>query len=276
MVVNLQRMKINLYKISGLLFAILFLGSCVPNKRLVYLQERNENATYTDSFTFNRQQYKLQPNDIVNVEIKAISPNPEFSAIFTAATTGTQNIASSATSQGGDLYYTLGYNINDSGYIIFPLLGRVDVAGLTVSEAAIKIQTEIRKVEAGVLVVVRLGGIRFSILGEVNRPGKFSALQSQLTLFEAIALAGDLKEIARRDKIVLVRQYPSGAKIHYLDILDKNIINSPYYFLQPNDFIYVEPLKRRAYGVGVNGLQTLTTVLTLISTTLVLVAYISK
>ncbi len=269
-------MKINLYKISGLLLAILFLGSCVPNKRLVYLQEKDKNATYTDSFTYNRSQYKLQVNDNVNIEIKTLNPNPEFTAIFTAATSGMQNIASAAGGQGGDLFYTLGYNINDSGYIIFPLLGRVDIVGLTLPEAALKIQNELHKIETGILVVVRLGGIRFSILGEVNHPGKFSALQSQLTLFEAIALAGDMKEIARRDKIALVRQYPNGAKIHYLDILDKNIINSPYYFIQPNDFIYVEPLERRAYGVGVNGLQTLTTVLTLISTTLVMVAYINR
>ncbi len=271
-------MKRTLYKASGLLFVILFLGSCIPNKRLVYLQEKDEKATYTDSFTYKREEYKLQINDIIKVEVTTINDNPEFIAMFSNSNGGgggAQNLAAGG-GMGGDLYYTTGYTVNDSGYIVFPLIGRVDVVGLSLLQVSQKIQDKLSESESGVQVITRLGGIRFSILGEVNRPGKFVALQNQVTLFEAVALAGDMKEIARRDKIALVRQYPNGAKIHYIDILDKNIINSPYYFLQPNDFIYVEPLERRAYGVGVNGLQTLTTVLTLISTTLVLVAYINR
>lgn len=271
---NPQRMRKTLFKVTGLLFVILFLGSCISNKKLVYLQEKDKAATYVDSFKFDRSQYRLQANDNINVDVK--TANTEFAAMFTNTSMGGQNIASIGGTTGGDLFYTQGYNINDSGDIFFPLIGKVNVAGLTLLEAGNKVETELRRFESDVQVVARLGGIRFSILGEVNRPGKFVALQNQITIFEAIALGGDLKEIARRDKIALVRQYPGGAKIHYIDVLDKNIITSPYYFLQPNDFIYVEPLKRRAYGVGVNGLQTLTTVLTLISTTLVLVTFINR
>ena len=267
-------MKKYQYKLIVVLLVSLFLGSCVSNKRVVYLQEKNEGVAYTDSFKFDRQMYKLQKNDIVNIDVAGI--NEKFAKFFMIGNVATQNLGNASVNTGGDLFYTSGYNINDSGYINFPLLGMVKVSGLTIFEIEKKIAKELEMYEKGMHVVARLGGVRFSLVGEFNRPGKYVVMQNQLNIFEAIATGGDLKEIARRDKIVLLRQYPDGAKIHYLDVLDKNIIGSPYFYLQPNDVIYVEPLKRRAYGVGVNGLQTLTTLLSIISTTLVVVTFLNQ
>lgn len=267
-------MKKYQYKLIVVLLVSLFLGSCVSNKKVVYLQEKNENVTYTDSFKFDRQLYRLQAQDIVNIDVAGI--NEKFAKFFMIGNIGTQNLGAQSANTGGDLFYTSGYNINDSGYIKFPLLGLVKVSGLTTFEIETKITKELELYEKGMHVVARLGGIRFSLIGEFNKPGKFVVMQNQVNIFEAIAAGGDLKEIARRDKVVLLRQYPDGAKIHYLDVLDKNIIASPYFYMQPNDVIYVEPLKRRAYGVGVNGLQTLTTLLSIISTTLVVVTFLNQ
>lgn len=267
-------MKKYQYKLIVVLLVSLFLGSCVSNKRVVYLQEKDDNVTYSDSFKFDRQLYRFQPQDVVNVDVAGI--NEKFSKYFMIGNMATQNLGNLSANSGGDLFYTSGYNINDSGYINFPLLGLVKVSGLTTFEVEKKIGKELELYEKGMHVVARLGGIRFSLVGEFNRPGKFVVMQTQVNIFEAFATGGDLKEIARRDKIVLLRQYPDGAKIHYLDVLDKNIIASPYFYLQPNDVIYVEPLKRRAYGVGVNGLQTLTTLLSIISTTLVVVTFLNQ
>lgn len=262
-------------KIVLILFSCLFMASCISNKRIVYLQEKNKEITYSDTFKYDRSQYKLQINDIINVDV--VTRNSEFSKLFSTGTTGNQNIAAmGGGGGGGDLYYAIGYPINDSGQVIFPLIGAVKVAGLTILQTKEKLQKELSVYESDIQVFVRIGGLRFSLLGEFNRPGKMVALQNQLTIFEAIALGGDLTEMARREKIILLRQYPDGARIHYIDVLDKNIVNSPFYFLQPNDLLYAEPLKRRAYGIGTTGLETFSTALALVTTTLLLINYFNR
>lgn len=258
-----------------LIFSCLFLGSCITNKKILYLQELDSNTNYTDTVKYSRNQYRLQVNDIINIEVK--TRNTEFAALFgNSSIAGAGGLGNIAGGGGGDLFYTVGYTISDSGSINFPFLGKVDIAGLTINEVSEKLEKELRVFQVDALAIVRLGGLRFTLLGEFNRPGKYVILQNQVTIYEAIATGGDLKEIARRDKVVLVRQYPDGARIHYINVLDKNLINSPYYFLQPNDLLYVEPLKRRAYGIGVNGLQTLSTALSVISTALLLINYFNR
>lgn len=262
------------FKILIVSIVALFLGSCVSNKRVVYFQEKNAEVSYSDTFKYDRTYYKLQPHDIINVEVTGTNEN--FVKIFQNTNPSSQNLGNIGVTTGSDLFYTVGYTINDSGYIKYPLVGYIKVSGLTILEIGQKIEAELKLFEANMEVTARIGGIRFSLLGEFNRPGKYVLMQNQVNLFEAVSIGGDLKEIARRDKVVLLRQYPDGAKIHYIDLLDKNVINSPYYFLQPNDVLYVEPLKRRAYGIGVNGLQTLTTLLSIISTTLVVITFLNQ
>ena len=94
---------------------------------------------------------------------------------------------------------------------------------------------------------------------------------SLTTIFEAIALAGDLNMVAQRDQVSLIRQYPDGTRIHRLNLLDQSIIDSPYYFIQPNDVIYVEPMKQKSFGIGVTGAQTITTIISVVSTSLALI-----
>ena len=113
---------------------------------------------------------------------------------------------------------------------------------------------------------VQLGGIRFSTLGEFRRPGKHVVLQNQITIFEAIALSGDLTTVADRENLHLVRQYPEGTRIHTVNLLDQNIISTPYYFLHPNDVVYAEPLPERWWGIEVNGAQTLGVVMNTLAT----------
>jgi polysaccharide export outer membrane protein len=116
-----------------------------------------------------------------------------------------------------------------------------------------------------------LGGIRYSALGEFRRPGKFVVLQERMTIFEAIANAGDLNTIAKRDEVMLIRQYPDGTKIHRINLNDRQIIASPYYFIQPNDQLYVEPMKVREVGSGENAAQSLLLFTSILTTGLLLI-----
>jgi polysaccharide export outer membrane protein len=133
---------------------------------------------------------------------------------------------------------------------------------MTLEEVRILVENEIKTyVTSEIFVRVKLGGIRFSSLGEFRRPGKYVVLQDRLTIFEAIAQAGDMTTVAKRDEILLIRQYPEGTRIHRINLNDRQIVKSPFYFIQPNDQIYAEPLKVREVGAGDSSAQTIALVI---------------
>ena len=251
------------------LFAALFFlatTSCVPTKKMIYLQPEEGQATET--FKYDRQEYKLQVNDILDVKISSL--NPDVNAIFNASSMATMQVAQATAQKGGDLYYMTGYSVSPEGEIDIPFVGKVNVSGKSLDEAYLAIDEKVGDLFNNYHLQVKLGGIRFSALGEFNLPGKHVVMQNQATIFEAIALSGDLNQVARRDEIKLIRQYPDGTKIHTINLLDQSIIGSPYYFVQPNDVLYAEPLPQRAWGVGITGAQTLSTIISTLSTSLAL------
>ena len=256
--------------IFNLLIVAILVGtslvSCVPKKKMVFLQSETNNIDSV--FFYEREVYKLQISDIVDVKI--ISLDEQVNEIFNS----NANASSSQVAQVanlGDLYYVTGYSINDSGNIYLPIIGEVNIVGLSLEEVKVAISQKAERYFSKYYLSVKIGGVRFSAIGEFARPGKYTILQNQATIFEAIALAGDLLMVASRSDVKLIRQYPGGTKIHTLNLLDKKLIHSPYYFIQPNDVIYVEPLKAKSWGVGVNAAQSTALILSLVSSTLLII-----
>lgn len=247
-----------------LIFILNCSSSCISNKKLIYLQNKSgDKALAADSLIhYSVPVYRLQYNDIVDVQIKTTIP--EMNAIFGLGDPANRvQTNSQSLSQGaGDVYYITGYTIDQKGDVKLPFIGKVKLMGLTIEEAEQTITQRLasyfKKLSVEDLYVkVKLGGIRFSTFGEFTRPGKYVALQDRMTIFEAIALSGDLTIQAKRSKVTLMRQYPEGTRMHILDLNDRAIIQSPYYFIQPNDQLYVEPMKVREFGTGVTTSQTL-------------------
>lgn len=255
-------------KALALLFLLVLIAGCVPKKDLVYLQAEDLAKSGDTTLSYQRRDYHLQVNDILDVQIRSM--NPEANELFQGTSNNNQQMQAGIRS-GGDIYYMTGYSVNDSGYIDLPVLGLIEVEGLTISEAEDKIRQEVEKYYSKYYLRVKLGGIRYSAIGEFMAPGKYTILQNQLTIFEAIANAGDLTTVANRDKVQIIRQYPGGTKIHTINLLDRSIVNSPYYFIQPNDIIYVEPLQRKTLGFGINAASTLTTLVSILSSGLALI-----
>jgi len=250
------------------LIAVSFLlatTSCVPTKKMIYLQA--EEGQNTETFKYDRQEYKLQENDILDVQIRSM--NPEINALFSPGAAMNQNMQAGVQS-GGDLYYMTGYSVNEEGAIELPFVGKINVQGQTLEEAKASVTAEVSKMFKSFHLQVKLGGIRYSALGEFRSPGKKVILQNQATIFEAIAASGDLTQVANRNEVRLIRQYPDGTKIHTINLLDQSIISSPYYFIQPNDVLYAEPLSQKSWGVGITGAQTLSTIVSTLSTSLAL------
>ena len=244
------------------LIFLMSLTSCVPVESMIYLRTDEENAT--EIFEYDKAEYHLQVNDILDVKISSL--NPEVNAIFNNASHGWIQAANASVQTGGDLFYITGYSIDQDGKIAIPFVGKVDVLGLTLDTAYSRIDRKVSELFTNYHLQVKLGGVRFSALGEFNRPGKHVVMQNQVTILEAIALVGDLSIVANREQIRLIRQYPNGTKIHHINLLDQSVIESPFYFIQPNDVLYAEPLAQRSWGIGVTGAQTLNTIVSTLST----------
>lgn len=259
------------FKIAIAPLALVFiLFSCVSNEKLIYMQDLEQSTgpliESSQKYPYNLEEYLLQVNDIVEVNIK--TTDEKLNLVFSAPNNDSQNQAMMGGNQGaGDAFFLNGYTIDEQGMVDIPLVGKLKFIGLTPEEAKHLVEQEVsRYINQGEFFVrVRLGGIRFSALGEFNQSGKYTILQNRVTIFEAIAYAGDLSRVAKRDEVFLVRQYPDGSQIHKINLLDRNLLASEYYFLRPNDMIYAEPMKVREIGAGNNLVETLTLLTTSIT-----------
>ncbi|OYX20694.1 MAG: sugar transporter [Algoriphagus sp. 32-45-6] len=260
-----------LVKLSAVLALLAGFSSCVSNEKIIYLQnlEGNQQIAEGELITYEIPEYKLQYNDIIDVNIQTETDLLENG--FNSRNGQSPQMMQMAQG-GGDVYYMTGYTVDANGNIRLPLVGEVNVRDKTIDEARKEIETKLTPyVKSEVYVKVKLGGIRYAALGEFRRPGKFVVLQDRMTIFEAIANAGDLSNIAKRDEVLLIRQYPEGTKLHRINLNDRQIVASPFYFIQPNDQLYAEPMKVREVGAGENAAQSLSLIISAITVSVLLI-----
>ena len=273
-------MKRNIYSLVLVAGISLLFYSCVSNKKMVYMQELDNSAgplvESSQKYPYQSEEYLLQINDIVEVNIK--TTDPEINLVFAAATNESTGGQSTSGQSVGDVFFMNGYSIDEKGEIEIPLIGKLKLEGLKTEEAKILIEQKVESfVKKGEYFVrVRLGGIRYSALGEFNSSGKYTILQNRVTIFEAIAYAGDLSVVAKRDEVLLIRQYPDGTQIHKINLLDRSLLNSEFYWLKPNDLIYAEPMKVRALGAGTTLVETLTLLTTSITAIALVLALVQN
>ena len=258
---------LKIFKGAGLALILWSAFSCVSNEKIIYLQnlEGKESIAEGELITYEIPEYRLQYNDIIDINIQTVDDllKNGFNASNVPFNNQMGNIAGQG---GGDIYYMTGYSVDKNGNIRLPIVGEVSVRDKTLDEAREEIERRIKEfVVTDVYVKVKLGGIRYSALGEFRRPGKFVILQDRMTILEAVANAGDLTNIAKRDEILLIRQYPEGTKLHRINLNDRQLVASPFYFIQPNDQLYAEPMKVREVGAGENAAQSLTLLISTIT-----------
>jgi polysaccharide biosynthesis/export protein len=243
-----------------LLLASTVFTSCIPTQDLIYLQKKDKTIPETPIVALEAKPYRLQTNDVLSIDIKAI--DPKLVTIFN--TTDTQQVSKSESG----LYFN-GFTVDDHGNIRMPLLGEINVMGYTIEEVRIKIEKLLLenyfKKEANIFVTVKLAGFRYTINGEVGSTGTKTLFQDQVNILEAIANAGDITITGNRKDVTIMRQTPTGVIMNDIDLTDSNAIKSPYYHLQPNDYIYVKPLKQKTWGTGKTGIESLSTIITVLS-----------
>lgn len=238
-----SKMKFNPRMLIILFVSALMFSSCVPQKKIKYLQAQNEEADTLKVREFKTKSeitYKVQTGD--NLYIKVLSIDEQTNKLFGSGTQSGNYLNSDVS------VYLQSYTVDPTGNIDFPIVDKIAVKDLTVEQIRTKIQSIVDEYLVGATVFVKMVNFNVTILGEVNRPGKFQIYQDQINIFEALAMAGDLTDFAERSKIKLMRQTKDGYKIHKIDLTRDNIIASDYYYIMPNDIIYIEPLKIKQFG----------------------------
>ena len=244
--------KLNLIFTVSLLVALF--TSCGSVKNIAYLQN-------SDSISLDRSQYlydaKIMPKDEITITVNTTDPEASlpFNLLMQNAYQQGRTLSSGA---GGTL---MPYLVDNEGCINFPVVGRLHVAGLTKRQCERMIQEKIKPFLSAAenpIVTVRMSSYSISVLGEVAKPGSYLVSREEINIFEALAQAGDLTIYGVRDRVKLIRKDPSGKKeIHTLNLNDADIVNSPYYYLQQNDVVYVEPNKVKAQNSSVGSMTTL-------------------
>jgi len=217
-----------------LILTFIFSG-CYSSKELVYLQNEEFNEEYPTSIKNNRPTYRLQPNDVLHIDIQ--NPDAEATTFLNFGDNQMRNMNSQA------MLYVMGYSIDPEGFINLPLIGRVKVVNLTVNEANTLMQREADKYIRNVTVNVKLISFKVSVMGEVETPGYYYIYNGQATVLEALSMAGDITRDGNRKDIKLIRQNDEGVEVIKMDITDAELLKSKYYYLLPNDVLYIEPNK---------------------------------
>jgi polysaccharide export outer membrane protein len=185
--------------------------------------------------------HHLEIGDVLFVRV--LSSNDKSYEFFNVET----NTNSSANNTSMASLYLNGSTINSKGVIEIPIIGEIYLLGKNLEEAKISIQKVVEEYLQDAIVIVKLANFQVTILGEVNKPGTFPVLKENVTIFEALALAGDLSDYANRQKIKILRTYNNKKKIYTIDLTNQQLLLSDFYYLRNNDMIYVEPLKYRTF-----------------------------
>jgi polysaccharide export outer membrane protein len=246
-----------------ILYILFFVGilftSCVPTQDLIYLQKKEGSGTSVVT-PINLKPYRLQTNDVLSINIKAI--DPKLVEIFNSDISANSNFSE-------QLLYLKGYSVDDHGNIRMPILGEINVLGFTVDETREKIESLLLKdhfkKEAGIYVNVKLSGFRYTVNGEVGSTGTKVLYQDKVNILEAIANSGDITVTGDRKDVKVIRQFAQGSETYSLDLTNENVVRSQGYYLQPNDYVYVKPLKQKTWGTGKTGIESLSTIITILS-----------
>ena len=231
------------FSLIFILSVLLLMSSCYSSKQIAYFQNVQDKTYRDDSKVM---EHLIQPNDILSITISSL--NAQASAAFNL-----QNInISRATTVTGSNTESGGYLVNADGKIDLPMLGATVAAGLTKDQLKNNITNLIlsRKLLIDPIVDIRFLNFEVTVIGEVARPTVITVPSEKISLIKAIGLAGDLTIYGKRDNVLLIRE-ENGQKItRHIDLNSSNFFNSPYYYLQPNDVIYVEPNKAKAASAG--------------------------
>lgn len=245
-----------------LLFCVALNSSCVSRKNIAYFQEIEQLRESQNRNPNNN--LEVQPDDVLTIRVTA--PEQEAALPF--------NLTKSVGTQVGNTVELETYLVSDEGTIQFPVIGTIEVKGLTNIALAEKIKKNVEEYVKDPIVNVRILNFQITVLGEVKSPGTFTIENDNISLSKALGLAGDLTIYGQRENILVMGEEDGVKTYAYLDLTDANVVNSPHYNLRQNDVVYVEPKAVRRQTAGSTGIAS--TYLSIISVLASLVLLITR
>ena len=249
------------------LFIVIFFSSCVSTKQAGYFENVTDTLLITKA---DEIEPLIQKNDILSIYITSL--NPEASAVFNAPNS---QVTSSSTTSGSSS--AGGYLVNTDGNIQLPILGTIKAAGITKKQFKSDITNIIvdKKLLIDPIVTIRHLNYEVTIIGEVGKPTVINVPNEKISLLKALGIAGDITIYGQKENVLLIREIEGKRKVKRIDLNSKTFLSSPYYYLQPNDVVYIEPNKRKVLNANRNQ-QILPALLTSLSIIAVVLTRVIK
>ena len=264
---------------------ILFLllgSSCISNKRITYLQNLpgNEPIDLNEFIPYAEVDYVyiLQPFDIVDIDFASSDEELVQGFVFQGARgmQGGGMMMGAGGGGGSDIFFFTGYTIDKDGLVELPRLGKIKIGGMSEEQARNAVQEAINTYfKEDVFVRLRTAGIRYTTLGEFGSIGTKVIFRNRATIFDALATSGETNILAKREKLFLIRQYDGGTQIHQINLNDRALLSSPFFFIQNNDILYLEPRNIRQFGTADNLLGAVQLALTAFFTGVLIFSIVS-
>jgi len=240
-------MLITPFKIRGYsLLLLLFLSStsCVKFEQLVNFNQGTPFPRGTIDVS-TPPAFTVQPDDILQIQVT--STNMELAAPYNPMMpSGSGGMAGAQMARGGDVTGPMSYLVSKNGTILFPKFGEIQVSGLSTYEVTDTLTTLLEPALKDVVVKVRVLNFRVIVTGEVRRPGPVTVPEESLNVLEAISMAGDFTDFSNRENVLVIREVAGQRSYVRLNVLSTDLFNSPYYYLQQGDIVYVEPLREKS------------------------------
>lgn len=237
-----------LTKIVALVIMLPLLASCVGKRSINYLHDASLSNT-SKLFPNRKFEYRIQVNDVFSIRVLGL--DEANSRLFNVEAINNGLALNDAA------LYVNGFSVDKTGNVQLPSVGKVKLLGLTVNEAQELLQRKINEYFANATVILKLVSFRVSVLGEVHRPGTYFVYNNQITLLEALAQAGGPTEMGDKRHVTLMRQSDQGTQALYMDMGKAEVLTSEYYYLLPNDVIYVPTMRARPQRMNLDLLGVL-------------------
>jgi polysaccharide export outer membrane protein len=221
---------------------IMILTSCVTQRKVEYLQDKNKNFKAFDESEFS--DYTLKPNDELFIRVNSLDEGA--ANVFTASQGQTSTPVGGMDPYGASL---MSYSVDKEGYLLLPIIGEIPVSGKTLSQVSSVLVDSLYHILSQPVVSIKLVNRYITVLGEVNRPGHFSYSQEKLNVLDALGLAGDVTDYANRKDVIILRNENGKNYRVNLNLTKSDILSSGYYNLRPNDIVYIKPLRNKFWGM---------------------------
>lgn len=225
------------------------LSGCIGSKSINYLNDPSLSNGSSKLFENRKFEYRLQVNDVLSIRVMGL--DDATSKFFNVESQANGSMVTDAA------MYVNGYSVDKNGQVQLPTVGKIKVQGLTIGEAQELVQRKINEFFTNATVILKMVNWRLSVLGEVGRAGSYQVYNNQITILDALAMAGGPNEFADKSHVTLMRQSERGVQALYVDLSNTQVLSSEYYYLLPNDVVYVPTLKARAGRMNLELLSVL-------------------